>query len=528
MSQWSSYVRLEPSELEIAREEGFACAVHDPLWFLCRQWQFGEFQGENASSPVLLQYTIESSPIETADGKDDLRVVPAEAILESEVDDWWTMGRRIRLGMIVSNQLDKASSEYEKILFKNPPPPYENFQGKPDGLLVWKKRVSLGLSDGQFGDQIPPLSESQPAWESSELVYQQASSNAFRTDRELLVVDRHLGGRLDWYSVRSADHEVTPNNVQSKTFETIQTVIPTVLEYPGSPNNRWWQFEHADVDISSTIPDDAHTSTALLTELIFSHADDWFLFPVQASTGHVVHLKRVWVVDSFGRSYVSDEQVLINGQPTGKVRWPGLSFPKDWKLFQVEDMDRQGLVLWNVADLPLQSLPIERVQFGIDEKSNLLWALERIIDHRDVECREGSKPDISPSDTRSETQDATKPRDYVYTPARGITSYWHPYMLSETRSRRLESARLADLNQVPVVPMPEPEAVVLKAGAGVHSISFSAIPSSGMEVERRWQLCRDGNGEPVLWIQKQRQVLRSPPARTLRFDLMENSDVGIG
>ena len=100
-------------------------------------------------------------------------------------------------------------------------------------------------------------------------------------------------------------------------------------------------------------------------------------------------------------------------------------------------------------------------------------------------------------------------------------------MLSETGSRRLESARLADLNQDPVVPMPEPEAVVLKAGAGAHSISFSAIPSSGMEVERRWQLCRDGNGEPVLWIQKQRQVLRSPPARTLRFDLMENSDVGI-
>ena len=26
--------------------------VHDPLWFLARQWQLGEFQGENASTPV--------------------------------------------------------------------------------------------------------------------------------------------------------------------------------------------------------------------------------------------------------------------------------------------------------------------------------------------------------------------------------------------------------------------------------------------------------------------------------------------
>ena len=28
----------------------------------------------------------------------DPTVIPAEAILESELDDWWTLGRRVRVG----------------------------------------------------------------------------------------------------------------------------------------------------------------------------------------------------------------------------------------------------------------------------------------------------------------------------------------------------------------------------------------------------------------------------------------------
>src|SRR6185295_939336 len=30
--------------------EGLAARIHDPLWLLARQWQFGEFRSENAAS----------------------------------------------------------------------------------------------------------------------------------------------------------------------------------------------------------------------------------------------------------------------------------------------------------------------------------------------------------------------------------------------------------------------------------------------------------------------------------------------
>ena len=34
--------RLEPSPRASGMEAGLAARVHDPLWFLCRQWQLGE------------------------------------------------------------------------------------------------------------------------------------------------------------------------------------------------------------------------------------------------------------------------------------------------------------------------------------------------------------------------------------------------------------------------------------------------------------------------------------------------------
>ena len=40
-----------------------AGATHDPLWLLARQWQTGEFQGEDAGTPVLARVRLERSPL---------------------------------------------------------------------------------------------------------------------------------------------------------------------------------------------------------------------------------------------------------------------------------------------------------------------------------------------------------------------------------------------------------------------------------------------------------------------------------
>lgn len=512
-STLNAYIRLEPYPGELDYEAGFSAQIGDPVWFIGRQWQMGEHQGENASSPVWVNYDVNSRTITNPDKRYDPTIVPAEAIVESELFDWWTMGRRIRIGKLLSGHV--AVQGKDELFFFNPTPPYDHFHNEVDGLAVWLKRAALGIADNEFGDAIP--SDSIPSWNSEELLYQQTNQNSFESDQLKLTLNRHRGGRLDWYSVdASAGDAATENNTQE------QEGIPTALQYSGAPNSRWWEFENSDVDMGGYVPDSSHTPTAFLTDLIFSHSDDWFLFPVLAKTGHIVTIKKLKILDVFGREYNSDEMNL-----NGKAVWQGLQPPVDWTLFQVNGLNANDLVLWHVAELPLESIPVERVQFGLDEESNLLWAVERTLDGREVESRKTDPPDpANQKFNAGAPKGNADDREYAYVPAQGIVPYWHPYEIDEeNETRKLVQKILPDLSRQKPVPMPKPQAEVLQADPPLqfHQINPLAIPLNGIEVERRWQLARDMNGFPVLWLQRQRSPLSSPPARRLRFDVMEEA-----
>jgi len=509
------FSRLEPRPYDRNLEAGFASPVADPVWFLARQWQMGEHKGENASSPVWVNYTLTSRAILSADPRFDPTVIPGEAIVESEIDDFWTMGRRVRIGKKLAG--NPKVQGHPELLFYKPTPPYEAFHGQLDGRAAWRVREHLGLKSDEFGADIPP--DSTPAWDAEELLYQQTPENAFVTDQgQKLIVQRHPGGRMDWYSVDASPAGPAPGDGQPGE------AIPTALQYPGAPHSRWWEIEDAEVDPGGYVPDSAHTATALLTDLIFSHSDDWFLFPVTAKAGHVIRLDTLEVKDAFGRVYKSRD-LDAGGQPV----WPGLHAPQDWTLFQVEGLSAEELVLWHVAELPLESAPLERVQFGLDEESNLLWAVERTVDGREVESRKLNLPDqaLHPRfNAGKPSGDARKEREYAYIPGQGMALRWIPYEIDESAGkRRLVQRLLVDLSRQKPMPMPGPEADVLQPGTPgePHHIAPLAIPSNGIEVERRWQLARDMNGAPVLWIQRQRRSLLSPPARRLRFDVMEEA-----
>jgi hypothetical protein len=507
---FDSYVRLEPYPNDLSSEAGFAAAVHDPCWFLARQWQMGEHQGENASSPVLARYVLTQSPIHAPDAGSDPRTQPAEAIVESEVGDWWTMGRRIRAGKRLSG-LPVLQGRAE-LQFGDPPPPYEHFVGQFDGRAIWYARVGLGIMDAAFGPDAPPV-ESQPDWDSQGLIYQQDALRAFFTRDHALRVNQHTGGQMDWYSV-DASANPAPDADAPVTRES--DVIPVALQYPGAPSTRWWQIEDGEVDFGGYPPDSAHVPTAMLTDLIFSHSDDWFLFPVTAMAGHVVAMDELTVSDAFDRRYGSAD-----------AQWQkGLRPPQGWTLFKTAGLPDEALVLWHTAELPLESNVVERVQFGMDEQANLLWAVERALDSRETSFE--AKPDAANPRLNSgrPSGDATKPREYVYMPSEGVVPRWHPYDIDDDAPQRVFVQRgLADLSRQTPVPMPPPQAEVLFAGEPgnrtLHRIAPSAIPSNGIEIERRWMLARAMGGEPVLWMQRQRKPLRTPPARRLRFDVME-------
>jgi hypothetical protein len=50
-------LRLTPDAYTSDLERGWSAELADPAWMLGRQWQMGEHQGEDASSPTTVTFT---------------------------------------------------------------------------------------------------------------------------------------------------------------------------------------------------------------------------------------------------------------------------------------------------------------------------------------------------------------------------------------------------------------------------------------------------------------------------------------
>jgi hypothetical protein len=57
------YSRLEPRPRQTDFDRALRAELHDPLWLLARQWQFGEFKGEDAGSAVLAKVAVRAAPV---------------------------------------------------------------------------------------------------------------------------------------------------------------------------------------------------------------------------------------------------------------------------------------------------------------------------------------------------------------------------------------------------------------------------------------------------------------------------------
>src|SRR5262245_6134235 len=160
---------LEPVSPATDLDGGLRARVADPVWFLARQWQLGEHQGEDASSPVAVKIEISHHPLRYDPRRPQLdpTIVPAEALVEAEPGEWWTIGRRIRLGRAAApllTGLDAARSE--RLRFGVLPTPYEALAGEFDGRAVF----TAGLLPGNsvWSEVTSPASD---RWSTRRLTY---------------------------------------------------------------------------------------------------------------------------------------------------------------------------------------------------------------------------------------------------------------------------------------------------------------------------------------------------------------------
>jgi hypothetical protein len=513
------YCILEPGRQDT--DEGLRARVADPVWFITRQWQLGELRGEDASSPVVVNCAPKHVPITYDRSRPalDPTVIPAEALLEAEPGDWWTIGRRIRLGRAAAALLDPAVRDRYRI--GSLPSPYDTLSSEIDGRAVF---VGGLLAGHPIWTEVP----SPPAdrWSPSRLTY----SASFEAGSTALRVRDYPGGDVDWFSVDG--DPLARSTSRAAPLATLRHVIPGRLDYPGAPNPRWWELENHAVDIGGFAPDRSHFATMLLLDVVLEHADDWFTFPVpppadsdeSPSSGVLVTLSGVTVLDSFGQTW--------------DLTAPPASGPGAWSLFQTTGLPTSQLLVWPVAVAPKSGPLLDEILLGVDEDANLAWA---------VELRADGVQRLQNADTAAAIAETTRTgtRDFRYLPSTTLPNSWHPYQrvrlgdpqptggivtaasdpaVGDGRSGAWRQAVLADLTGPYPRHRPGPQSRLIggPSGPGLgrgHTIAANAITSSGVRLTRRAMLARDTNGRPVLWVERRASPLAGPPTSHLRFDV---------
>ena len=447
-----------------AVEAAVRAEVHDPVWFLGRQWQLGEHRGTDAASPGLVHVSVTETPVagRSAAPEDDPRITPPEAVIESEPEQWWTIGRRVRVGRALRNAVPSAQRTSPDLLLPELAPPYDVLKGQRalDGLALYRSGGDLGLTDAQFAGQGVPATEPADDWDPDELAY----SAAFTAGPTTLTIPRHGGGDVDWYSATA-----TGPDSPAASPPNVRTSYPTRVAYAGAPHPRLWQIEQRRYDPGAVAPHRTRLASLLLINLTASHRDNWFTAPLLSPTGTLVAVSKVEVEDVMG---LKTTKAAVN----------------NWSFFRVSGREHH-----RAADRPTVANPLnaavalDNVLLGIDEDANILWAIELRVDGAELVEPEEPEPEVPATPPEGQVV-ITGKRAYRYIPATSVPHHWHPYLISDAGNiRRYVQARLADLNERPVDPRPGPTSRLLhnpQPGRTSRSTRSPPAPSRARHTHR--------------------------------------------
>ena len=310
--------------------------MRDALWMLTRQWQFGEFKGEDAATAVTTKVLGEHTTMSTIhfgdntfpyDAKLPLETVVEREMLRPNLALSVQMGRSfiklIKSKPAFASLLNQLMNEYP---LEHEPDPNDVdgiqllniVQGKVfDGFDFYKAiingtvptAIQIGLIQEieHFKNWFrrnynQPDANINPAWQPSMLEYRFAiSSTNGETTSKKLAADLYPGGHLDWYAfeiAQSSSGRTSPN--RSLVSENIQSYIPTPLTFRGMPNPRFWMMEESVTDFGRIDTTPTGLLHLLLAEFGLTCSNDWFILPYQLDVNTLCEIKGILTKDVFG------------------------------------------------------------------------------------------------------------------------------------------------------------------------------------------------------------------------------------
>jgi hypothetical protein len=408
--------------------------VRDALWMLTKQWQLGEFQGDDAGWPILGRmhmHTTRVTKYRPANGATEAlsTSLPLETKVEQRPLAWRRGGMKARLDLRV-----QLGRQWRKLLADAGLAahsaayltryPFELPAKGPDSDEVhahheeWQQYAAIagrcvdggelylhltGDAAHRASDGIPPGTDaeraaldalgtefrqwvdtlySQPsrgdAWKPSSLEYGFDCSAPHKGEEKVLSADEYFHGHLDWYSFDFAsgagglgDVPGAPAGVEEGLTRTF---IPAPVEFDGMPDTRWWALEDRRTHFGDVKPSTTDLALLMLVEFGLVYANDWFLVPFRLPAGTLARVEGLAVVNTFGERFWV--QAAGKGQDEDWQRWSMFTLATRGSANLPADT---SLFVPPVVAKLQEGPPQEEVYFVRDEMANMAWAMESVV-----------------------------------------------------------------------------------------------------------------------------------------------------
>jgi hypothetical protein len=550
------FVRIEPRATASSLENGLAARLHDPLWMLGRQWQFGEFLGEDAGTPVSIELDAESALISQylpAGGEVpisfDPQATPLEVVVEAESQrtrGTWTARLRIDTGRAFLRALEDAGlAQYARAFLDAYPLDAASAMlqsedpagarllnlasGRvPDGQQLFidfaqPVRTNAALPNvpnvGASPDQLKAVAKvwlawcddtieegGENAWQGGTLDYSFALSTA-GVNGTMLSAEGYRGSSLEWHAF---DARGNPGHGGFSALPRM-SALPTGVRFRGMPNARWWEFEDASVDMGSVDAGPTDVARMAVLEFAFVYGNDFFAVPLRLPIGSLTRITSLVVADTFGMRLSVRSANLRQGKQ-GARRFSLFALTQVNAAAPSADELADALFLAPVAVQVLASPPIEEVLLLRDEMANLAWAVERRYEGERglaLERHETAVLLAPPSNSPSRNP------ELQYRLGTSVPPYWFPLVpVNVEGGVQLELQRMT--NQLVTV---APRGRLLDFGG--PAIPDAEVTREGTRLLRQYAMTRWANGRVFAWSKIRREVGRGEGSSGLRFDLVE-------
>jgi hypothetical protein len=560
----TSWNRLEPKQRSSDYGLSLQTRVHDPLWMLARQWQVGEFEGEDAASPIKVDidasfvrlskfsskssdseaYSSESLPLEVAVEKEKLEFSTIDVRLRAELGNEFLKfvsannindpDRRTLLEVVGFKEEDEWSAypfirksiDATKLMQVESHELSDAF-GNPDNDILLRLESTVGdwktwAKKTIFG------SEYSHAWnpERQEYAFSVAAPGFDDQDPEItLSVDQYPGGHLDWPSFSLDSNKIldATGSSGSSTSNVELELMPMPVEISGMPSQRWWEFDDHNIDFGSieTAPQDI--SRMLLAHFALISGNNWFSIPMELPVGSLTKVKKLQVTNTFGEVFEINQSSAVSQDVNSDNESPWRVFHISSTLDNDEENQKPFLFLPPSLGPSLHSETVEEVRFIRDEMVNAAWLIEHVVQNSItggvVNRHEKYYNQNSGFNKSSLGNNLDTPLDYALTT--DVPDYWFPLLrVLDGQGNPSDTLQVGSLLRDPDKPKPELLGEISKElkDSGIFD---EELPREGIFVYRQFQFARWCDGSSYLWISRRKRIGRGEGASNLKFDSID-------